>query len=121
MAEPEPVHAGVDLQVIADRRLTPRRGRLHRARGAGRRDRRRQRELEQAVEIADAQRAEHENRHAHAGLPEHDALFDIGARQHRRARLLERERDAWRAVTVGVGLDDGDDRREVFDRAHSMT
>jgi hypothetical protein len=34
--EPEAIHAGIDLQVIPDNRAMPRRGRLHRARGAGR-------------------------------------------------------------------------------------
>ena len=63
---------GVDLQVIAERRPVLRGGRLHGARRGRRRDRRRQRELEQAVEIADAQRAEDQNRHAHAGAAQHD-------------------------------------------------
>ena len=98
------------------RRPVSRRGRLHGARGGRRRDRRRQRELEQPVEIADAQRAEHQDRHAHAGPPKDDALFDVGAGQHRRARLLERERHARRAMAVGVGLDDGDDAGDVGGR-----
>ena len=47
---------------------------------------------EHAVEVADAERAEHENRHAHAGLAQRDAFLDVGAREHRRAGGLERER-----------------------------
>ena len=117
VAKPEPVHAGIDLQVIADGRPARRRGRLDRPRGGRRRDGRRQRKLEQPVEVADAQRAEHEDRHRHARAAEDDPFFDIRARQHRRARLLEREGDALRAVAVGVGFDDGDDagrRRRVW-------
>ncbi len=65
--------------------------------------------IEDAVEIADAERAEDQDRRANAGLAQIDALFDVRDREHRRARRLERRRDAARAVAVGVGLDDGDD------------
>ena len=108
---PEPVHAGVDLEVVGDGRPMPCRRRLHRARRARRRDRRGQRILEQPVEIADAQRPEHQNRHAHAGAAQHDALFDIGAREHRRACLFERQRDTIGAMPVGIRLDDRNDVR----------
>ena len=43
---------------------------------------------------------------------EDDAFLDVGAGEHRGAGALEREPDLRRAVTVGVGLDDGDDRGE---------
>ncbi len=43
------------------------------------------------------------------GLPERDTLFDIRARQHRRARLFERERNARCSMSVRVRLDDSDD------------
>src|SRR5207247_704769 len=49
------------------------------------------------------------NRHADAGATQHDALLDIGARQHARAGLFESERHASGAMAVGVGLDDRDD------------
>ena len=110
VAEPEPVHAGVDLEVIA-RAARPARAaaRLQRPARRRRRDRRRQAVLEDAVEVADAERAEHEDCGPHAGRPQHDAFLDVGAREHRGARLLERERHRSRAVPVGVRLDDGDD------------
>ncbi len=117
VAEAEAVHPRVDLQVVAQRRLVLRRGLLHGARGGRRRDGRRQRELEQAVEIADAQRAENQNRRAHAGAPQHDGLFDVRARQQIRPGSLERERDTLRAMSVGVGFDHGDDSRRVAARS----
>ena len=40
-----------------------------------------------------------------------DTLFDIRDREHDRAGGLQRGRDAARAVSVGVGLDDGNDPR----------
>jgi hypothetical protein len=109
VAEPEPVHPGIDLQMKADRRAVPCCGGLHGARGRWRGDRRRQREFEDAVEIADAERAEHENRHAHARLPQDDPFLDIRARQHRRSRVLERQSNARRAMTVGVCFHHRDD------------
>ena len=50
--------------------------------------------IEHAVEIADAERAEDQDRRANAGLAQIDALFDVGHGQHRRARGLERARHA---------------------------
>ena len=70
-----------------------RRRRLHGARGAGRRDGRRQAAVEQAVEIADAERAEHEDLGPDAGGAQRRALLDIGARQQIGAGVLERARD----------------------------
>ena len=77
----------------------------------GRRDGRGELVIDDAVEIADAQRAEDEDRGAHAGLPQRDPLLDVRAREHRGAFGLERQADRRGAVAVGVGLDDGDDRR----------
>ena len=107
-AEPEPVHAGVDLQVIADALAVARRGGLHGARRARRRNRRRQPAVEQAIEIADAQRAEHQNLGADAGGPQRRAFLDVGAGQQIGAGLFERARHLAGAVAVGVRLDDGD-------------
>ena len=42
-------------------------------------------------------------------VAERHAFLDVRAGQHRRARRLERAADRRRAVTVGVGFDDGDD------------
>src|SRR6185436_8941663 len=96
--EPEPVHAGVDLQVIANALAIARRGRLHGARGARRRDRRREPAFEQAVEIADAERAEDENFRADAGGAQGRAFFDVSTGDEIRAGILERPRDLARAV-----------------------
>ena len=109
VAEAETVHAGVDLEVIRDSSPVPGRRVLN---GAGRRRRRnggREGVLEQSIEVAYAQRAEDKDWHADAGATQDDALFDIGARQHPRAGLFERERHASGAMAVGVGLDDRDD------------
>ena len=110
-AEPEAVHPGVNLEVIPDAPPVSLGRGLHGVRGAGRRDRRRQVAVEQSIEIADAQRSEHENLRADAGGAQRRALFDVRTRQQVRARLLERERDLARAVPVRVRLDDGDDAR----------
>ena len=109
VAQPEPVHAGVDLQVTAKAHAVLRGGGLQRPAGAGRRDGRRQVVLEHAVDVAHAERAEDQNLGGDAGLPKHDRFFDVGAREDLRARLLQRERDGRRAVAVRVRLDDGDD------------
>ena len=66
--------------------------------------------IDDAVEIADAQGAEDEDRGAHAGLPQRDPLLDVRAREHRGAFGLERQADRRGAVAVGVGFHDGDDR-----------
>ncbi len=109
--EPEAMHAGVDLQVIADARVARARRRLQRPPGGRTRNRRRQVVLEDAGEIADAQRAEDQDPRARARLAQLDALLDVGDREPGRARLFERAGDANRPVPVGVGLDDGDDAR----------
>src|SRR4051812_16993775 len=67
--------------------------------------------LEDAVEVADAQRAEDEDRDLHARLSQDDALLDIGAREHLRPCALERKPDAGRSVPVRVCFDDGNDAR----------
>ena len=61
--------------------------------------------IEQAVEVADAQRAEHEDLRAHAGSPQHRPLFDVGAREQIRAGVFERACHLPGAVPVRVGLD----------------
>ncbi len=89
MAEAEPVHAGVDLEMAAEPHAARAAAGLERARGGRRRDGRRQAVLEDAVEIADAQRAEHQNRNASTPASRSDdALFDVRARQHRARRPL---------------------------------
>ncbi len=65
--------------------------------------------IEDAVEIADAEGAEHQDRQGDARRPQRDAFFDVGAREHRRARALERASDFRRAMSVGVGFEDRDD------------
>ena len=82
---------------------------LERSCGRGRGDGRRQIVLKDAMKIADAEGAKHENWDANAGSPQDDAFLDIGAREHRRAGLLERGSHLRRAVAVGVRFDDGDD------------
>ena len=109
VSEAEPVHPGIDLEVAAERASVTRRGGFERTPRRRRRHRRRQVVAEDAVEVADAQGAEDQDRDADAGLAQDDAFLDIGAGEHRGARLLERAADFDRAVPVGVGLDDGDD------------
>ena len=112
-AKPEPVHAGVDFEVIPQTLVVFLSRGLHRTSRAGRRDGWRQTAVEQAIEIADAERPEHEDVGVHAGRSQHGAFFDVGARQQIRARRFERERHLSRAVTVGVRLDDGNDSRRA--------
>jgi hypothetical protein len=107
--EPEAVHPGIDLQVVPQPVLVARGGGLHGPRGAGRRDRRREPAVEHAVEIADAQRAEHENLDGDARGPQRRAFLDVGACEHIGACLFERARHLPRAVPVRIRLDDGDD------------
>ena len=113
MAKAEPVHAGVDLQVVSHAQPAPGRlaldGRPRRRGGDGRGEA----VVEQAGQLADAQRAEDEDLGGHAAAPEHDRLLDVGAREHRRARALEGARHGDGAVAVGVRLDDGDDARRM--------
>ena len=110
VAEAEPVHAGVDLEMAPERDAAATRppppGRAPRRRG----NRRRQAVLEDAVEVADAQARRRRGSAPARRLAQDDALFDVGAREHRRTGLLERARHLQRAVPVGVGLDHGDDR-----------
>ena len=109
--EAKAIHAGVDFQVVTEGRAALGGALLQRPARGRTRDRRRQIVIEHTVEIADAQRAEHQDRRVDAGFPEIDALFDVRHREHDRAGRLERRRDPARAVAVGVGLDDGDDSR----------
>ena len=111
MPEPEPVHPGVDLQVTAHAHAVFRGGRLQGSRGRRRRNGRRELVFDDALEIADAERTEHEDRGADTGLPQGDPLLDVGAGEHRGAFGLERQPDLRGAVAVGVRLDDGDDGR----------
>ena len=122
VAETEPVHAGVDLEVAAQRHVVAGRSGLERASGAGRRDRRRQIVLEDAVEVADAERAEDQHRCPDARLPQDDGFLDVGAGEHRRPCLLERQRDLRRAVPVAIGLDHRDDPGvDVVGSDHGLT
>ena len=112
-AETETVHAGIDLQVIPQRHSVFRGRRLHGLRGARRGDRRRETAVEQPVEIADAECAEHQNLRAHARLPQRVPLFDVRAGEQIRAGVLERACDLSGAVAVGVRFDDRDDARRA--------
>ncbi len=105
----QPVHSGVDLQVILQTRPAPGRRFLQRPAGRRRGDGRRQAVLEDAGDVADAERAEDEDLAANAGAPQHDRLLDVRARQHRGAGVFEGQADGGRAVAVGVGFHDGDD------------
>ena len=116
VTEPKPVHARVDLEVIAHAPALPRGLGLDGPRRRRRRDRRREIELEEAGEIADAQRAEDQDLGADAAPAEHDGLLDVGAREHRRAGALEGPGHRHGAVSVGIGLDDGDDARRAAHR-----
>ncbi len=120
VAEPEAVHAGVDFQMAmqspvlrrkaSELGLTLFRGGAGEGVGGRRcRDRGSQTEFEDTVEIADAERAEDEDRNPRAGAAKDDALFDIGAGQHGGARAFERKPDVRGPVAVRVCLDDGDD------------
>ncbi len=105
----EAVHARVDFQVIAHAQMVLRRGGLHGTGGPRGRDRRRQLTVEEAVQIANAQRAEHQDLRADARLAQRLPFFDVGACQDIGARIFERARDLRGAVTVPIRLDDGDD------------
>ena len=107
--EPEPVHPGVDLEMTPQGDATGRGRRLKRPRRARRGDGWRQVMVEHAVEVADTERAKHEDRRPDPRLPQHDRLLDIRAGKHGGAGILERARDLGRAVAVGIGLDDGDE------------
>src|SRR4051812_20012776 len=65
--EPEPVHPRIDLQVIPETLLAARRSGLHGARGAWRRNGRSETTVEESIQVADAERAEHEDIGADAG------------------------------------------------------
>ena len=105
----EAMHAGVDLEVIAHPDVTIAGGRLQCPASRGTRDGGRQIVDEHPVEIADAERAEHENARTRPRFAQLDALLDVSDRQPAGARLLERTRDADGAVAVGIGFDDRDD------------
>ena len=89
--------------------ISSRRSRQRPADAGGRR--RRGRRSHNTPAIADAQRTEDENPGGHPRLPQHDRLLDIRACEHGRARFLQRQGHSGRTVSVGVGLDDGDDAR----------
>ena len=94
MPEAEPVHARVDLEMAARAARRARAAAASSARAAaGVETVGVSRCVEHAVEIADAERAEHEDRNRHAGVAQRDALLDVRARQHRRARRFERRPD----------------------------
>jgi hypothetical protein len=111
VAEAEAVHAGVDLEVTRQPDLAPRRARLEGLRRRRRRHRRRQLVVEDPVDVADAERAEDQDRDGDAAFAQLDPFGDVGAGQHRRARGFERQPDAHRPVPVGVGFDHADDAR----------
>ena len=98
VAEAEPVHAGVDLQVVAERAAVARGRRLH-----ARAPRRASRSSASGVQSntpsrsLTLERAEDQDRRAHAGRAQRDAFLDVGARQQSRAGVLERERRPGRA------------------------
>ena len=108
--EPEPVHAGVDLQMTRAGARRARRPPRSSARAARRRrDRRRQPMREDAVEIADASAPNTRIGTVTPAVAQRHAFFDVRAREHRRAGRLERPADGGGAVPVGVGLDDRND------------
>jgi hypothetical protein len=113
VAKTEPIHPGVDFQMVADAFAVARRGRLDGACRRRCRDGRGEPTVEQAIEIADAQRAEDENRRPDARGPEGSAFFDVSAGQKVRAGVLERARDLGGAMSVRIRLDDGDDPRNT--------
>ncbi len=115
-AEAQPVHPGVDLQVISQPLVVLPGRRLNRPRGARGRNGRRQAAVEEAVEIADAQRPEHQDLRAHAGLAQRVPLLDVGAGHQIGARLFERQRHLSRSVSVGIGFHDGDHARRAITR-----
>jgi hypothetical protein len=70
--------------------------------------------LKDALEIADAQGTEDQNRRAHTCLAQNDAFLDVRAGEHRRARLFEREADLRRTMAIGIRLDNSDHLRRVW-------
>src|SRR5262249_35815532 len=88
----------------------PARGCDHGASSAGSRNSRRQRTVEQPVEVAHAERAENKNLRANARATERGSLLDVGARNDSRSSSLQRTRNLSGAVAVCVRLDDGNRR-----------
>ena len=111
VSKPEAIHAGIDLEMTPQSNAASFRRRLQRPARARARDCRCEVIREHAVDIADAQRAEHEDLGADPGAAQHNRLFDVGAGKNPGAGLLKRERHRRCTVPVGVGLDDGDDAR----------
>ena len=112
VAEAEPVHAGVDLEMTA-RASTPRAAAAASSARAA-----------PGVETVGVRRCVNTPSRSltlsapntrigtrDAGIAQRHAFFDVRAREHRRAGRLERRADRRRAVAVRVRLDDGDDRR----------
>ena len=93
VAQPEAVHAGVDLQMTAQPHAVLRGRGLQRSARAGRRDRRREVVLEHAVDVADAQaRRRSESRRVTPALRSTMASSMSAHARMRRAGLLQRER-----------------------------
>ena len=121
VSQSQPMHAGVDLQVISDRSSPFGRCRLQDLGGLWRRDRWCERMLDQGIGGIGVVCVKHENWRSNAGLTQCDAFVNVSTRKHCCSRLLESERDAAGTVTVAVGLDDGDDRgRHSAGLAHQM-
>ena len=113
-AEPEPIHPGVDLQMVVDALLIPLGGSLHRRRGTGCRNRRREPAVEQTVEVAHAQRAKDQDFRLHARLAQRVPFLDIRARKEIRSGLFECQRHLPRAVPVRVRFHDRDHARSAI-------
>ena len=68
---------------------------------------------EDAIDVADAERTEHQDPPAIAGLAQFDALLDVGHGEPLGAGLAQRPGDGYGAVAVGVGLYYGEDAGRV--------
>ena len=106
--EPEPVHPRVDLQMADHPRAPARRRVAERTGRDGRRDRRRQSVGEHPVEVADTQRAEHQDRRPDTAAAQLHPFLDVSACQHPGSGSLQRARHRHRAVPIAVRLDDRD-------------
>jgi hypothetical protein len=105
VAKPQSVHAGIDLEVIANRLAVLRGGLVYCPGSAGRRDRRRQAAIEQAVQVADAQGAEDQDFRLNPGRAQRRPFFDIGAGEQIGTHRFEGARHLHGTVTVRVRLD----------------
>src|SRR5205823_2732564 len=107
--EPEASHAGIDLEMNGEGCGAPG-GQPNQTCDAIRRGQNRREVVFQKRRNAVGERtAHHQNRRRDTGLPKLDPLGNRGDTQTARAASQEYPRDAYGAMSVGVGFDDGED------------